>query len=300
MSIISYSEDKGFTIDFNIKEGEDKKQWHSELDICRNPICSCQEMTFELYDTENRETTLPKHRISIDVLAQKAVKLQGENATSKEDFQLTKSFVKNLSENDWDQLQKFFLEFKRNITESTPITNLHVSFPEKEIENNALMIGYYEIFPFAEELWFELDDIKYLLDDQYCLSSTCSCTHAALTFLAMKNGQALDKNNSLAIMFDYKTNSYNVENRGPKNIAMPKELVKEILRKHLEKIFKERHKKLRFLYDNFKKKKQKPLKQSFNKPMLSTKTNEQKKIGRNKPCPCGSGKKYKKCCMLKK
>ncbi len=26
---------------------------------------------------------------------------------------------------------------------------------------------------------------------------------------------------------------------------------------------------------------------------------ETKKIGRNAPCPCGSGKKYKKCCMLK-
>lgn len=26
---------------------------------------------------------------------------------------------------------------------------------------------------------------------------------------------------------------------------------------------------------------------------------EGKKIGRNDPCPCGSGKKYKKCCMLK-
>lgn len=24
-----------------------------------------------------------------------------------------------------------------------------------------------------------------------------------------------------------------------------------------------------------------------------------KKIGRNDPCPCGSGKKYKKCCMIK-
>jgi preprotein translocase subunit SecA len=24
-----------------------------------------------------------------------------------------------------------------------------------------------------------------------------------------------------------------------------------------------------------------------------------KKIGRNQPCPCGSGKKYKKCCLLK-
>lgn len=24
---------------------------------------------------------------------------------------------------------------------------------------------------------------------------------------------------------------------------------------------------------------------------------EQRKIGRNDPCPCGSGKKYKKCCI---
>ena len=28
--------------------------------------------------------------------------------------------------------------------------------------------------------------------------------------------------------------------------------------------------------------------------------NEESKIGRNAPCPCCSGKKYKKCCMKKK
>ncbi len=27
---------------------------------------------------------------------------------------------------------------------------------------------------------------------------------------------------------------------------------------------------------------------------------EAKKVGRNDPCPCGSGKKYKKCCANKK
>jgi len=27
--------------------------------------------------------------------------------------------------------------------------------------------------------------------------------------------------------------------------------------------------------------------------------NKEKKIGPNDPCPCGSGKKYKKCCMQK-
>ena len=26
--------------------------------------------------------------------------------------------------------------------------------------------------------------------------------------------------------------------------------------------------------------------------------NKKKKIGRNDPCPCGSGKKYKKCCGM--
>ena len=33
---------------------------------------------------------------------------------------------------------------------------------------------------------------------------------------------------------------------------------------------------------------------SFPKPV--THRNEGAKIGRNEPCPCGSGKKYKKCC----
>ncbi len=31
-------------------------------------------------------------------------------------------------------------------------------------------------------------------------------------------------------------------------------------------------------------------------PKLETVRNAGKKVGRNEPCPCGSGKKYKKCC----
>ena len=40
----------------------------------------------------------------------------------------------------------------------------------------------------------------------------------------------------------------------------------------------------------------------FAKLMLEEKKTQQatvQKVGRNDPCPCGSGKKYKKCCMLK-
>lgn len=31
-------------------------------------------------------------------------------------------------------------------------------------------------------------------------------------------------------------------------------------------------------------------------PAVATHRNEAPKVGRNDPCPCGSGKKYKKCC----
>lgn len=34
--------------------------------------------------------------------------------------------------------------------------------------------------------------------------------------------------------------------------------------------------------------------------MSTTVVNKERKIGRNEPCPCGSGKKYKKCCGANK
>lgn len=40
----------------------------------------------------------------------------------------------------------------------------------------------------------------------------------------------------------------------------------------------------------------KEIKKEYNKSQIVVK---EKKIGRNEPCPCGSGKKYKKCCLNK-
>ncbi len=35
------------------------------------------------------------------------------------------------------------------------------------------------------------------------------------------------------------------------------------------------------------------------RPQAPVRTPAGEKVGRNDPCPCGSGKKYKKCCYLK-
>ena len=41
------------------------------------------------------------------------------------------------------------------------------------------------------------------------------------------------------------------------------------------------------------------LKDDYSEPAMEEIKPKEKKIGRNEPCPCGSGKKYKKCCMGK-
>lgn len=45
--------------------------------------------------------------------------------------------------------------------------------------------------------------------------------------------------------------------------------------------------------DIFDEEKRKEIKKNYNRSKIVVKD---KKIGRNDPCPCGSGKKYKKCC----
>jgi hypothetical protein len=35
------------------------------------------------------------------------------------------------------------------------------------------------------------------------------------------------------------------------------------------------------------------------RPLPAPRTASGEKVGRNDPCPCGSGKKYKRCCYLK-
>jgi hypothetical protein len=298
MTII-YSDDyTNKSIEIILGEGENEKKWNSEFEICDSPTCNCNDISFRLFEPENGDINIePKHCFTLDVFDEKPIKQKGESITLKEDFKFAKLFAKNLSKEDWNELRFFFRNYKRHITHSTPLDELNVSFPEKEIEKDKITIGYYEIFPYAEEIWIQLDDINYLLDDQYCLSSKCSCINAVLTFMPIKNGKALNKTNPLTISFNYKKRTWQIENNGPKNIATPEDLVKEILDKNLENTFKERHSNLHILYKNYRKTKGKSLKESHEIQQLAKESGKQEKIGRNAPCPCGSGKKYKKCCM---
>ena len=42
---------------------------------------------------------------------------------------------------------------------------------------------------------------------------------------------------------------------------------------------------------------QAPVVRAFATPMVGTIKSNRESIGRNDPCPCGSGRKFKKCCV---
>ncbi|MBS4534663.1 SEC-C domain-containing protein [Clostridium sp. D2Q-14] len=70
-----------------------------------------------------------------------------------------------------------------------------------------------------------------------------------------------------------------------------------------EKLFYNMHEaKAKWLYkllqweDVLSKEDRKRIKKEYDKTVIVVKKN---KVGRNDPCPCGSGKKYKKCCLNK-
>ena len=145
------------------------------------------------------------------------------------------------------------------------------------------MVFYNEIFPYAGDITFQDGNIEYLVDDQYCLNPKCSCKDVVLTIVPIIDGKSSTGRQTATVIYDYITKKWKVERDFPNINEIMAELQKAI--PDLSSIVKKRHRNLRLLYQNYRKKNN-----------IETGDVSKRKIGRNEPCPCGSGKKYKMCC----
>ena len=129
--------------------------------------------------------------------------------------------------------------------------------------------------------YLSFKECEYKIGDYYCVSPLCDCNEVVLhSFYAHSD---LD-NPVWTIAYDHQSEEI-TEFEGISE-SDADEIVKK-LKEPDEEIFSKRHiaikSELRYsLHDKFFKCKKSP-----------------RKIGRNEPCPCGSGKKYKKCCLDK-
>lgn len=261
-----------------------------QMEFCDNPLCKCGICTMTL--TSDQEDGGEPKIVVLDLIKQKAEK-KALNKARTIDRPLAQQVFKNLTKEDFDLLYQRFYRYKEAITRSANLEQLDTVFPAEEIERDGILVGYNEILPFAEPLGMQARGGKVFIIDQYCVVPGCDCKDAHLSFHIQVDKKSKPASPSFMVSMNYKTSQWTVT-KDPPSRHQEKD-VGELIRgfqtayPDYKSKLTQRHARIKKLYAIYRRKhgwEQAPV--------------QSRKIGRNDPCPCGSGKKYKKCCLLKK
>lgn len=226
--------------------------------------------------------------VVIDVNYKKYIDKDIKEQIPADNKKFAEDFVEQLIDFDWTLLYRFFDDYKSYIMDTIDIEHCKITatFPVYDIEKEGIMIGHNKIFPFAEAWSYEDDENYYLIADHYCLDPGCPCTIVVLAVVPWVNDKMI-KDEEMLVRYDYQKKSWEMEDYPSNKQYHLNTLFPEIIKSipDLAGQLKKRHAVLKKIYNRYKKKN--------NIVSANIKKN---KTGRNDPCPCGSGKKYKKCC----
>ncbi len=271
-----------------IQNGNRTENYECVISACENPVCTCGNVYLELIpiqlDGENKEHS--HHRkVEIDI-DEKALGYKNTKKVSREDLEFSKLFLGKLDEHDFQILYKSHFKYKNKISEKASPDTIDGYFDYHEIEYNGLMSAYNDILPYGGQFFVTINGEQCIILDQYCLLPKCSCTDTNLDIISIdklgKKGREL-----CFVALNYRKKRWKLIDESSFSISL--ETVRTAIEKQIPDIYKQmykRHIKLKSIYAHCKKNNYAP-KQELQLP----------KAGRNDPCPCGSGKKYKKCCL---
>jgi len=273
-----------------VQNGGRIEKYECVISACENPVCTCDIAFLDLIpiqvEGDNNEK-LSHRKVEIDI-DEKLLGYKNKKKIPKEDLEFAELFLNKLDETDFQILYERHFALKNKISEEVSPDSIDAFFDYHEIEYNGLMYAYNDVLPYGDQLLFTINEKQCIILDQYCLLPKCSCTDVILNIFSIdkfgKPGEEL-----CVVSLKYKKKKWEtIEKYSPSlNLNAVKTAV-EAQHPNIYKLFKKRHVKLKDIYAHRKKKHYSP-KQEL---QLS-------KVGRNDPCPCGSGKKYKKCCLKK-
>lgn len=285
--IFKKDENTGQTLATILKDGK-TETFDCSFSSCTNPVCNCQsiDITLTPLPVENQNMgILSSHRVDIDLI-EKRLNSGAENKTPPKNLVFANLFLSQLNDDDFTFLFEKQFAFKNQITETADIDTIEGLFDYEAVEQEGLMYAYNDVLPYGDQIQVNINGQDYLIIDQYCLLPKCSCTDTNLDIVSVKetNGEAEEL---CSLTLKYAKKHWKIMEESSSSIALG--TIRSAIEEQNTDLYKKlniRHKKLKAIYLNCRQKNFSPV-QPITNP----------KIGRNDPCPCGSGKKFKKCCL---
>lgn len=262
----------------------------SGLEPCLVPTCECGSVHTVFKSSDGAETFKAILNVYDDDIEPEFDEDEQTSLLFREELE------KEISQENWDDLYKLYYAFKVVSTEVMEPELMLVSFDEEEVEQG-IMVSYSHLLPYGLPLDITIDDIVYHIDTYYCIRTHCTCSSLTLAFHAEKEGEEIVNMQSPGISYDYRTGKFELETAGINPLHTPRQLIHSLQTSfpELKKILKNRHERLKELYKAYLKREGLYTKIT-RKPLALAVPAQPRLAGRNDPCPCGSGKKYKKCC----
>jgi hypothetical protein len=264
------------------------------LDICHEPRCGCFNIRFRWLPAPAH----PAREFWFD-LKEKSVVLTPKLEQEAETRRLAEIIRAELTEAQAQQLREWFLAEKLASIQTTPISEIDITdLPDA---GRGKMIGFVDVFPCGLALNFTLDHEAWAVDEQYCVQPRCECKETVLSFLKLVD--ATGKKTTVirdtpALRYNYRSHATQPVARGPAGSPALDDLLAALKREQtsLDPQLELRHLIMQSLYARHYLGRAKSRRQSLaDRPLTAVAP----KIGRNEPCPCGSGRKYKQCCLNK-
>ncbi len=251
---------------------------------CTNPDCRCAVATLEFIEIgENHSHKGKLFSFKLDTQTWEVSKVKTVNPNID-----VKTLIQEFTDGLGTSLKETYS--KRAKEAKTYVKGHIVNWFDDLDEADGSCFCYSEVYVErdSKKFSFEYMGTKYFVADKYCTSPECKCNVAVLAFLNIIPGRETP-NNQFVLRLSLITGEHEVDYKD--NIE--KEDIKLIFNTYMEHIHNDLGL-LRSRYANmreFGKKRALRKKEKQNAQIASS-----SKVGRNDPCPCGSGKKYKKCC----
>lgn len=282
------------------------RKFHTELQACNDPFCRCASIRFVCKPAGDGSspTSRQARTFWLDV-ENRTVIDTAELRKDPESALLVQAITTELADADWRELFRWFRNMKIYGIETHPLEKIDTA--ALPIVAPGERVGFAEVFPWGRTLEFALGGETWVVDEQYCVQTKCNCMDVALIFLRRSHAAGkttVPASNLPAVDYNYETGAVRDLGVWPLG-APPQNLLTEALRKAVSSLdlqLKLRHTILKALYARrelaqFEAQLGSLLESSGNQAQSLSRA---AKIGRNDPCPCGSGRKYKHCCLAKK